>query len=316
MEQKLSFVIPCYRSESSIAKVVEGIGKLMDGYGSDRYEVILVNDASPDGTFSAIEKLCKENGHVTGLNLSKNFGQHSAIMAGLNEATGDIIVCMDDDGQTPPEEAGKLIDEVAAGHDIAMARYPEKKHGFLRNIGSKLNESMAKSMIGKPKHLFLSSFFAMKRYILDQLIRYDFPYPYITGMLLRTTGDIVNVDINHKERETGKSGYSMAKLLSLWFRGFTNFSAKPLRVAIVLGVIIAIIGFGMLVYAFVVRFTNSNALDGWASLMAAIVGIGGVILIVLGLVGEYIGRIYMGLNKQPQYVVRDKIKNDMSDGRK
>jgi glycosyltransferase involved in cell wall biosynthesis len=313
LEQKLSFIIPCYRSENTIAKVVHGIEQLMAQYENGRYEVILINDASPDGTFSVIETLCNESACITGLNLSKNFGQHSAIMAGLNEATGDIVICLDDDGQTPPEEAGKLIDEVLAGHDVAMARYQEKKHGGLRKLGSKLNESMAKAMIGKPKHLFLSSFFAMKRYVADQLAAYNFPYPYITGMLLRTTSDIVNVDIVHKERESGQSGYSMSRLISLWFRGFTNFSIKPLRVAIILGVIIAAFGFGIGIYALAVRASNPDALSGWPSLMAATAGIGGVMLIMLGLVGEYIGRIYMGLNKQPQFVVRDKVKKTDDD---
>lgn len=310
LDKKLSFVIPCYNSCESITAVIAGIKALLaEKYSAFSYEIILVNDASPDGTLGVIEQLCIDDSCITGLNLSKNFGQHAALLAGLKEANGDVVVCLDDDGQTPPEEAYKLIDEVLSGHDIAMARYEQKKHGALRNLGSKLNDKMARSLIGKPKDLYLSSFFAMKKYICEQLCQYTFPYPYITGMLIRSTNDIVNVDVAHKAREMGQSGYSMSKLLSLWFRGFTNFSIKPLRIAIVLGCIIAVVGFIVGIYAVVVKLTNPAAVVGWPSMMSAIVFIGGIILIVLGLVGEYIGRIYMGLNQQPQYVVRDKIKN-------
>ncbi len=307
MVKTISFIIPCYRSAQTLPEVVREIA---DQYGNDtqyEYEIILINDCSPDATFGAIRTLCAQNVRVRGIDLAKNFGQHSAILAGLREAAGDIIVCLDDDGQTPPAEACKLIQAVEEGHDVAIARYAHKKHSFFRNMGSRLNEHMAKAMIGKPKELFLSSFVAMKRYIAEEVCAYTFPFPYISGMLLRTTNDIVNVDVAHQPRETGQSGYTFGKLLSLWLNGFTNFSIKPLRVAMVLGVVIALLGFVLAIYAVVVKITTPEAPLGWASTMAAITAIGGIILLMLGLVGEYIGRMFMGLNQQPQYVVREKI---------
>lgn len=306
MGEKISFVIPCYRSEGVVPDVVHRLEELY-GRGGRAYEIILVNDASPDGTLDAIRKLAEENPNVKGINLSRNFGQHAAIMAGLREVSGDMVVLMDDDGQTPPAEARKLIAQVDAGHDVAIARYPEKKHSFLRNLGSKFNNFMAHVMIGKPKQLYLSSFVAMKRYVANQICAYTFPYPYISGMLIRATGDIVNVDVDHLPRETGASGYTMRKLLSLWFNGFTNFSIKPLRMAIVLGVVIAILGVAYAVYALVVKIMGLDIPVGWASQVSITAVIGGIVLIVLGMAGEYIGRIYMGLNQQPQYVVKERL---------
>ncbi|MEG0630356.1 MAG: glycosyltransferase family 2 protein [Christensenellaceae bacterium] len=305
--KKLSFVIPCYRSAHIIPDVTKKIAEI---YAGQDYEIILINDSSPDDTFGAIQKICEENPHVIGIDLSKNFGQHSAILAGLHEVSGDIIICMDDDGQTPPEEAYKLIEAVEAGHDIAIAKYQHKKHSFLRNLGSKVNDKMAKALIGKPRDLFLSSFVAFKPFIAKQICQYTFPYPYISGMLLRASNDIVNVEVNHKSREVGESGYTFGKLMALWFNGFTNFSLKPLRVATVLGMIIAIVGFLVGIYAVVVKIMNPDAPLGWASMMSATVFIGGIILLLMGLIGEYIGRMFMGLNQQPQYVIRTKIKHE------
>lgn len=307
MAEKISFVIPCYRSMDILPDVVGRIISCMNG---EDIEIVLVNDSSPDGTFSAIRKLCEADSRVKGIDLSRNFGQHSAIMAGLRHACGDIVVCLDDDGQTPPEEAYKLIEQIRAGHDAAIASYAEKKHGAFRNFGSWVNNKMACSMIGKPKELYLSSFVAMKRFVANEICGYTFPYPYISGLLLRATKDIVNVDIAHRERVSGASGYTLSKLLSLWFNGFTNFSIKPLRFAIVIGTIIAVGGFGTGIYSVLKKLMDPNTPLGWASMMSAIAFIGGIILLMMGLIGEYIGRIYMGLNQQPQYVVKERLNLD------
>ncbi len=303
---RVSFVIPCYRSAHSLPDVVHTLESVYGGKELP-YEIVLVNDCSPDDTFGVIKELASKNPCVTGVSLSKNFGQHAAIMAGLRHATGDVVVCMDDDGQTPPEEAHKLIAQVLAGHDVAIARYADKKHNSFRNLGSKINNSMAKMMIGKPKELYLSSFVAMKRYIAEEICSYTFPYPYISGLLIRATNDIVNVDVEHKERESGESGYTVRKLMALWFNGFTNFSIKPLRAATIIGAIIALIGFIYGIYAIVTKLVNPDVPLGWASTTAAVVFIGGLILIVLGLIGEYVGRMFMGMNQSPQYVVKEVV---------
>ena len=303
----VSFVIPCYRSEKTITGVVEEIRQAMEKLTGYDFEVILVNDCSPDDTFGTIRQLCGKYDNIIGVNLAKNFGQHSAIMAGLHYATGDLCVFLDDDGQTPADEVGKLLDAVAQGADVAMASYDHKMHSHFRNWGSRVNECMMHVMLHKPKELFVSSYFAVKRFVADSMLQYSNSYPYLPGLLLRATKNIVNVPVHHREREVGTSGYTLKKLLGLWFNGFTAFSVVPLRIATAAGVVSAFVGFIYGIYTIIRKLVDPNVLLGFSSLMAAILFIGGMLMIMLGLIGEYIGRIYISLNNSPQYVVRESI---------
>lgn len=302
---KVSFVIPCYCSEKTIESVVEDIKLTMQG--KDEYEIILLNDASTDHTFRKIEDLCKKNDNIIGVDFAKNFGQHSALMAGFHYVTGDVVVCLDDDGQTPPGEVYKLLNALSESVDVVYAEYANKKHSAFRNLGSRLNAKMAEYLIGKPKELFVSSYFVAKRYVIDEIISYRNPYPYVIGLILRTTKNIVNVEVDHRERQEGSSGYTLRKLFMLWLNGFTAFSVKPLRVATGVGISFAGIGFCYAVYTVVKKFLNPAVPVGWSSMMAAILIIGGCILFMLGLIGEYIGRIYISLNNSPQYVVKNLV---------
>lgn len=304
--KKVSFVIPCYRSEKTLEGVITEIKDTMGKDGRYNYEVILVNDSSPDNTWETIQRICEENENVTGINLSKNFGQHAALMAGMRETDGDFVVCLDDDGQTPANEVGKLLDALEDGSDAVYARYGNKKHSLFRNFGSWVNDLMTRIMLGKPKELFISSYFGVKRFVVDDMLRYQNSYPYVIGLVLRATKKIVNVDVNHREREEGRSGYTLKKLLSLWFNGFTAFSVTPLRIATVLGGGCALIGFAYGIYIVIRRIIDPNMVLGFSSLMCAILFVGGMLMIMLGLVGEYIGRIYISLNNSPQYVIREK----------
>ena len=299
----ISFVIPCYRSSQTIGKVVQEIETTMT---DSEYEVILVNDCSPDNTYDVICELAHADGHVKGINLARNFGQHAAIMAGLSYASGDVVVCLDDDGQTPACEVGKLLAAIDSGSDVVYARYLHKRHSLFRNFGSFVNEKMLQFMLGKPKDLYVSSYFAARRFVVDEILRYDKNYPYLQGLVLRTTKRITNVDVNHRDREVGESGYSFAKLLTLWMNGFTAFSVTPLRVSTYCGCIFAIIGFLYGIYTIIRHFVVGTAPLGYASLMSALMFIGGMIMLMLGLVGEYIGRMYIGAHHAPQYVIRDK----------
>lgn len=303
----VSFVIPCYRSEQTITGVVEEITQTMGQLPGYTFEIILVNDCSPDDTFQIIRQLCGQYDNLIGINLARNFGQHSAIMAGLHYATGDICVFLDDDGQTPANEVDKLLDAIAAGADVAMASYDHKMHSHFRNWGSKVNECMMHIMLRKPRELFVSSYFAVKRFVADSMLQYSNSYPYLPGLLLRATKNIVNVPVHHREREVGTSGYTLKKLLGLWFNGFTAFSVVPLRAATAVGVASAFAGFIYGIYTIIRKLVDPNILLGFSSIMAAILFIGGMLMIMLGLVGEYIGRIYISLNNSPQYVVREAI---------
>lgn len=308
--KKISFVIPCYRSEKTLPLVVKEIedkmSELADGYS---YEVILVNDCSPDDTYSVIESIACKNDNVLGVNLAKNFGQHAATMAGFHYATGDIIVCLDDDGQTPANEVNKLLEELDKGMDVVYARYPHKKHSPFRNLGSAINEIMTRVLIGKPKELYVGSYFAARRFIIDEMLRYDKSYPYLMGLVLRSTSRISNVDVNHRQREEGSSGYTVKKLLNLWMNGFTAFSVTPLRVSTYSGCTFALLGFVYGIYTIIRHFVEGKAPLGYASMMSILLFIGGVIMIMLGLVGEYIGRMYIGMNNAPQYIVRETTDN-------
>lgn len=239
MSKLVSFVIPCYRSAQMIGRVVEEIDTAMAELAGYEHEIVLVNDASPDDTFEAIRDLCAGRKNICGVNLAKNFGQHAALMAGFRHAHGDIVVCMDDDGQTPADEVGKLLAKLEEGYDVVYAKYTHKQHSLFRNFGSRVNERMTRIMLGKPKDLYVSSYFAMKKFVAAELVRYNNPFPYVIGLVLRTTKKIANVEVTHREREMGTSGYTIGKLLGLWFNGFTAFSIKPLRVATVIGVVSA-----------------------------------------------------------------------------
>lgn len=305
--RKISFVIPCYRSEQTLPSVVAEIREKMMTMQQYQYDIFLVNDCSPDGTLEVIRKLCQEDDKVKGIDFARNFGQHSALMAGLRYSDGDYVVCLDDDGQTPADEVDKLIDSLEEGYDAVYAKYDHKQHSAFRNFGSGLNERMTRMMLGKPAQLYVSSYFAVKRFVVEDMIRYENSYPYVIGLVLRATGKIANVNVRHREREIGVSGYNIKKLVGLWFNGFTAFSVKPLRIATAMGAVSAAIGFLYGFYTIVKRLVLPDVPMGFSSTMSAIVFFGGMIMLMLGLIGEYVGRIYISLNNSPQYVIREKI---------
>ncbi len=303
----ISFVIPCYRSGETLPGVVKEIRDTMGKLNGYAYEIVLVNDCSPDDTFEVIKKLCGENNNITGISLAKNFGQHGALMAGFHYAKGDITICLDDDGQTPAEEAGKLIEAIERGADVVYARYVHKHHSGFRNFGSHVNEVMTRIMLGKPKDLYVSSYFAARRFVVEEIIRYEHAYPYVIGLVLRTTKNIVNVEVKHRDRWAGTSGYNLRKLFGLWFNGFTAFSVKPLRIATVSGAVFAGLGFLYGIYTIIKKiFINPPGLvTGFSALMSVLVFMGGMLMLMLGLVGEYMGRMYLSMNRSPQYVIRE-----------
>lgn len=301
----VSYVIPCYRSEKTLPKVIEEIIQTMKTLPQYEFEIILVNDSSPDGTRETIRTLCNQYRNVKGIDLAKNFGQHAALMAGMRFTRGDIVVCMDDDGQTPADEVGKLLGKLEEGYDAVYASYGKKKHSLFRNFGSKINELMTRVMLGKPKTLAVTSYFAVKRFVVEEMIRYEHSYPYVIGLVLRSTKNITNVEVLHRAREEGTSGYTLKKLLSLWFNGFTAFSIIPLRVATVIGSLFAFSGFAYGIYTIIKKLVLVNVEAGFSALMSVLVFMGGMIMLMLGMIGEYVGRMYICMNCSPQYVIRE-----------
>ena len=301
---KISCVIPCYRSSHTLSDVVGDIEKTLGTRPELDWEIILVNDNPPDETWNLIQRLRAENPRVRGLCFSRNFGQHSALMAGYRQVTGDIVVSLDDDGQNPPSQMFRLIDAIDSHTDIVYADYPRKQHSRFRNLGSRLTNRMFTWMLDKPKELYMASYWAAKRFVIDEMIRCESPFPFVDGLALQSTTRYLNVPVDHLPRAEGESGYTIASLLRLWLNGFTSFSVKPLRIAAVMGGVTAAAGliFGLvLIICKLILRENIDA--GWTSLMALMLLLFGVLMIMMGLVGEYVGRIFISMNKSPQYVI-------------
>lgn len=306
---KVSVVIPCYGSENTINCVVLDCIETLKRR-KNKYEIILVNDCSKDNVWNEIVKLNKKYPKlVIGINLSKNFGQHAAIMAGFKESTGDVVVTLDDDGQTDPKDMWKLIDKLDEGYDIAIAKYPDFKESIFRRLRSSLNKLMAQSLVNQPSNIKDSSYRAFKRYIVDEILNYDKSYPYLAGLMFRVTQNVTLVEIEHHERNVGTSGYSLKKLVGLTLNGFTAFSIKPLRIATILGFFTALMGLLYSLFLIIRKIVSpTSVVLGYSSIMSVILLIGGILMILLGMIGEYIGRIYISINNSPQYVVKEKIK--------
>ena len=309
----VSFVIPCYRSAKTVGAVTREIGETMAAMPQYDYEIVLVNDCSPDDTWEVIRGLAANDKHIAAVDLAKNFGQHAALMCGMRHSRGDFVVCLDDDGQTPADEVGKLLEKLEEGYDVVYASYEDKRESGFRRFGSDVNRRMTEIMLGKPKELELNSYFAARRFLVDEMLRYEHGYPYVMGLVLRSTKRICNVPVHHRAREEGRSGYTLAKLLGLWMNGFTSFSVKPLRIATYSGAFLALVGFLYAIVVLIRRFTVNAAPLGWTTTTILILIIGGLNLLLLGLVGEYVGRVFMCVNVSPQYVERAYIPAENPD---
>ena len=310
--KKLSIVIPVYNSEKTIEEVVNEIEIAVSKLNSKfDLEIILVNDYSKDNSLQVCKNICKHKSFVKLISFSKNFGQHNALMAGIKVASGDYIISMDDDLQTPPAEMYKLIDALENNnYDVVFAKYKIKNKSIFRILGSFVNDKMANILAEKPKNVTINSYFIMKKYIANEIIKYGHAYPYIGGLIFRVTQNVGNILIEHRDRKIGKSNYTLKKLLQLWFNGFTNFSVKPLRISSVFGLFFSITGFIYLLIIIIRKIINPGIPAGWTSIMAAIIFFGGIQLLSIGLLGEYIGRVFLSINKKPQYVIKEKYSID------
>lgn len=311
--EMISFVIPCYNSTNTLEPVVEEICAMMERDFPDYiFEIILVNDGSPNGTtYDKICSIARANRHVKGINLARNFGQPSAVMAGLNYASGDYIVCGDDDGQTPFNEFARLFEKITEGYDAVEGKFTQhEKRSLVRVVGTKMNEWMATALINKPKGLVLTTYWVIKRFVAQEMIKYSNSYPYLGGLMMRTTQNVVNVGFTKKDRLKGKSGYNLRKMIELWLNGFTSFSVKPLRIAVFVGILSAFAGFVYGLITIIIKLINPTIQAGYSSLLAVMLFMFGIVFLMMGMMGEYVGRIYMALNNTPQYVIKETIGMD------
>jgi undecaprenyl-phosphate 4-deoxy-4-formamido-L-arabinose transferase len=300
----LSIVVPVYRSAPILPELVKQIHAEMQNEGLDgRFELLLVNDCSPDNSWQVIRSLAEAHPFVKGITLRRNAGQHNAIMAGLHHASGEFLILMDDDLQHPPSAIADILRALSSGYDVCYTNYLNRQHALWKQLGSRFNDRMATLLLGKPKGLYLSSFKGMRREIAQEVIRYDGPYTYIDGLILDVTRSITTVDIEHQERYEGESNYSLGKLISLWMKMATSFSVFPLRLATYLGFALSAISMIMIVVVIVQKLRHPEWPGGWASTMATILFIGGIQTLCIGMIGEYLGRTYLKLNRKPQFVI-------------
>ena len=301
-------MIPVYNGARTIGPLVD---RLLEALTGRTVQVVLVDDGSLDASDEVCRAVsARHAGVVTYVMLGRNFGEHNAVMAGLWHARGDYAVIMDDDFQNPPEEVGRLIDHALQHrYDIVYTYSSVKHHHWFRNLGSRLNDRMATFMLDKPRDLYLSSFKCMSRYLVDQVLKYRGPYPYIDGLALRCTRNIGTLEVRHAPRRDGRSNYTLRKLLRLWLNMFVNFSVMPLRVSTVVGLAASLLGLALGLEAFIERLVRPDVPVGWASVLVPVVLLSGVQLIMLGLFGEYLGRLFLTENQTPQFVVREVVES-------
>jgi len=311
---KISFVIPCYGSELTINGVLDEIHEVMSLKPEFDYEIICVNDSSPDGVYSVLRKRVNTDTKLTIIELSRNMGKACALLAGYSIVTGDHVVNVDDDGQCPLDRFWDLFEPMQNGFDVSIAAYPVKKQSLLKNIGSWVNSLMARVLLRKPKGLKTSNFSIYRRYTVDEIKKYKNIYPYTFGFLLRVTSKMTNVKMEQRKRAAGKSTYTLRKSFAGWMNGFTAFSVVPLRISSFIGLLTAVVGF---IYgiSIIIRSLvyNVNFLSGYPSIMIALLIIGGMLMMMFGMLGEYLGRLYINQNNLPQFVIREIVKGDSSE---
>lgn len=302
----VSIVIPCYNSQATIEKVVDLVMEELKKDPGYTCEFILVNDHSRDGTFGVIRRLARDRENVRGIDLLRNFGQHNALMAALAYAKGDYILGMDDDMQTHPSQIFKLINKIEEGYDLVYGVYPHKKNSPLKNLSSKLNEVSSRILLGRPKEICSSNFWIITQAVRSEVVKYTSYNPYIDGIFYRTTHNIGNVTVEHFKREVGTSNYTLRKLVRLWL-AYWNYSVIPLRISSVLGMLSAFGGFIAAIVIVVKKLLSPDIPVGWSSTICVMVVFFGLVLMVLGIIGEYLGKVLLTLNHTPQYIIRETV---------
>jgi polyisoprenyl-phosphate glycosyltransferase len=304
--QNISVIIPVYNSEDCLDELSRKLSGVLDSFGKV-YEIILVNDCSQDNSWGKIIDLCGTNDNVKGINLRKNFGVDNAIMAGVKYAQGKIIILMDDDLQHDPADIPTLISGLNKGYDVCYANFTFMKQSWLKNLGSWFNDKVANVILDKPKGLYLSAYKAIKREVIDEIIKYSGPYPYVDGLILRVTQRITQECIQHHKRFSGKGNYNLIRSIRIWLKMATNFSVFPLRIATFLGFISTGISFILSVILLFQYLVGVEAPPGWFTLVMIVIFIGGIQLFTVGIIGEYVGRLFLHFSKKPQFVVSEII---------
>lgn len=302
--KEISVVIPVYKSEKCIPELTKQISDALKDFS---WELILVNDCSPDNSWTEIKKVAAENNNITGINLRKNGGQDLAILAGLNHAKGKWIVIMDDDLQHSPYDIPKLYTQAQKGFDVVYADFKQKKQKLWKNLGSWLNGKVSEITLGKPKGIYLSPFKIISSSVVKEMCKLNNLFPYIDGLIFQVTKNITQINIEHHKREYGKSNFTLVKSMQVFFRMMFGFSTFPLNFATYIGFFSSTMGFVLAIYFLVKFLLGLEPLTGWTSLIMVILILGGLILLALGIIGKYIGQMYLTINNSPKYIVKETV---------
>ena len=300
---QISIIVPVYNSEDCLEELNNQIFVALQDFN---YELILVNDRSKDKSWEKITSLVENNKRIKGISLKKNSGQDNAIMAGLGHTRGEYVVIMDDDLQHSPNDIPKLYEKCRQGFDICYALFQRKKQSLWKNVGSKFNDFLAELFLKKPRELYLSPFKILHESLVKEIINYKGPFPYIDGIILSLTSKVTQIEIVHHKRHEGKGNYNLFRSVSVFLKHVTGYSLYPLRIATIIGLMAASFSFLLGVYFVIDYLTNDRRVEGWITLVLLIVFFNGLILMCLGLIGEYVGRIYLTITSKRQYVI-DKL---------
>jgi glycosyltransferase involved in cell wall biosynthesis len=305
---RLSVVVPVYNSSDILVSLHQRLTTVLAALCDD-YELVLVDDDSPDGSWRVLQRLADEDARVVAVRLRKNAGYDNALLAGLRQARHELVVIMDDDLQHAPEDIPALLGKLSAGYDVVYAHFGRKRQTAFKNLGSWLNGKLAEIVLAKPRGLYLSPFKILRREIVSEIVRYTGPYPYVDGFILRATSSITQVDVVHHARASGHGHHGLIRSMRILLNFMTTFSLLPLRIATIGGLVLSLLAAATGLALVVANLFFGFGLDatGWTSIMLVGIVLGAAQLMAIGIVGEYVGRAYLNLSARPQYVVGDVV---------
>ena len=304
----ISVIIPVYNEQGNLPELYKRLINVLENELQTIYEIILVDDGSKDKSWNIIEDLHNENSNVKGIKFSRNFGHHIAITAGMDYAKGDSVILMDADLQDQPEEIPKLYKKYKEGFDVVFGIRKEKQHSFAKRTASKTFIWFMNKIVNSEVPINSNIFRIINRKVVDTINQFRERERFITGLISFVGFKQIGVEVKHGERYSGETKYSFTKLLKLAFNTLTSFSYKPLQIASMFGAIISIISFIFIIYLVIRKLFFNIGLMGWTSTIVLILFIGGIQMLFLGILGEYIGRIYSENQKRPLYVIDEEMK--------
>lgn len=307
MTRKISVVIPVYRSESILPKTLARLDAFFAGQDELAGEIIFVVDGSPDASFEVLRELKGDREDVLVIDLLRNYGQHSAMICGIEHATGDFVLTMDDDLQNPPEEIIKLVRRIEEGHDVVFGRFMQKMHGGTRKLGTKFVGWLNQKLFAKPADLTLTNFRIMRAEIARAICAHRSSHPYLPGLLLMTGKTFANVDVEHHAREEGQSNYTLKVILKLIWRIIFNYSAFPLRMLTGIGLVTAVGAFLLGSFYLVRGLITGSSVQGWTTLVVLMAFFQGLTLLILAAMGEYVVKIVNDIARDSAYRIRTKL---------